>query len=98
MGVGQQGFFGTYSKPLGYQQYTSLGSATSLSSIPAGATYAVITVEGAGIRWRDDGVAPTASIGMPVASGSSFSYEGSLGTIQFIQQIASATINITYFG
>ena len=29
-------------------------------------------------RWRDDGVAPTASVGMPIAAGAYFTYDGDL--------------------
>ena len=44
--------------PLGYQQVTFLLGATGLTSVPAGTAYIVVTVECAGIRWRDDGIAP----------------------------------------
>jgi hypothetical protein len=82
--------------PLGYQQITSLGTAQSLT-VPGTATVAFITVEGAAVRWRDDGTAPTASIGMPVGTGVQITYSGTLSAIQFIQQAASATLNISYF-
>lgn len=95
MPAGSQGFANLFQKPLGYQQYTSLASATNLASIPANATNAVIAVEGAGIRWRDDGTAPTASVGMPVTNGQTFAYQGNLAAIQFIG--TGATINVTYF-
>ena len=80
--------------PLGYQQITSLSSATGLTSVPAGTAYIVVTVETAGIRWRDDGTAPTAAVGMPVAAGASFSYTANFAKIQFIQQTAGAIIDI----
>jgi hypothetical protein len=85
-------------RPLGYQQYTSLSAATGLSPIPAGTIYIVVTVESAGIRWRDDGTNPTASVGMPVSSGASFSYTANFAAIKFIQQSASATIDVYYCG
>lgn len=86
-----------YFQPLGYQQYTSLASATNLSGYPDSTTIAEITVEAQGIRWRDDGVAPTASVGMPVAAGNSFQYAGDLSAIQFIQQASGAIINVSYY-
>ena len=52
---------------LGYQQITSLTASTALT-VPAGATLAVIVPESQSVRWRDDGVAPTASVGMPLTS------------------------------
>ena len=97
MPVGQQGIANLYQKPLGYVQQTSLGSAVNLSSIPARATMCVITVEGNGIRWRDDGSDPTASVGMPVSNGQTFSYTGNMNALRIIQQAASATINVTYY-
>jgi len=81
---------------LGYQQITSLSGATNLT-VPATATYAVIVPETQAVRWRDDGTAPTASIGMPVAVGAALLYDGNLRGIQFIEQAASAKINISYY-
>lgn len=81
---------------LGYQQITSLSAATGLT-IPAGATLAVITPLTQGVRWRDDGVDPTATVGMPVAAGAYFNYDGDLNRIRFIQQTASAELNISYY-
>lgn len=83
--------------PLGYQQYTSLASAINLSGYPPEATIAEIIIEGAAIRYRDDGTAPTSSIGMPVTAGNAFQYSGDLSAIQFIAQSAGAIINISYY-
>lgn len=82
---------------LGYQQYTSLSAATGLSSIPQGATLALIVPETQSIRWRDDGTNPTSSVGMPIAAGSYLSYDGDLNRIKFIEQSASAKINVSYY-
>jgi len=81
---------------LGYQQITSLSASTALT-VPTGATMALITPESQAVRWRDDGVAPTSSVGMPVAVGESLNYDGDLSRIRFIQQAASATLNISYY-
>ena len=81
---------------LGYQQITSLSSAATLT-VPVGATMALIIPETQSVRWRDDGTAPTASVGMILATGSSLSYDGDLKAIQFIQTAASATLNISYY-
>lgn len=81
---------------LGYQQITSLSASTGLT-VPEGATRAVITPEAQSVRWRDDGTAPTASIGMPLPVLVSLSYDGDLKRIRFIQQAASATLNVSYY-
>jgi hypothetical protein len=60
-------------------------------------TLAVITAETNGVRWRDDGVAPTASVGMPLAAGSTLQYDGDIRKIRFIEQTASAKLNISYY-
>jgi hypothetical protein len=81
---------------LGFQQITSLSASTALT-VPSGATLALIVPEGQAVRWRDDGTAPTASVGMPIFVGASLSYDGNLKNIQFIQQAASATLNVSYY-
>ena len=85
-----------YFNPLGYQQITSLTTSTGLSP-PDNASIAEIIVEAQGIRYRDDGVAPTASVGMPVAAGNAFQYSGDLSAIRFIQQTSGAILNVSYY-
>ena len=81
---------------LGYQQITSLSSATGLTP-PQGATLALIVPESQNVRWRDDGTDPTASVGMPVFVGASLSYDGDFNTIKFIEETASAKLNVSYY-
>lgn len=82
--------------PLGYQQLTGLSGARTLS-LPTGALWAIIVPEGASVRWRDDGTVPSASIGMPLDAGATMVYRGALAAIQFIEQSASATLNVAYY-
>jgi len=82
--------------PLGYQQITSLAAAVGLT-VPAGAQRARIQVETQAVRWRDDGTNPTATVGMRIAVGGELVYEGSLAAIRFIEEAASAKLNISYF-
>lgn len=105
------GAFGQLKKTteaIGYAQYTSLGSAISLSSTPASGIalptdnnrrplVAIITVGAQAVRWRDDGTAPTASVGMPLAAGDSLVYDGPLNQLQFIEQAAGARLNVSYY-
>ena len=90
---------------MGYQQITSLSSAQGLtipeidptSGLKAMPTFAIIVSETQAVRWRDDGTAPTASVGMPLAAGVTLQYDGDLKKIRFIEQTASAKINISYY-
>ncbi len=82
--------------PLGYQQITSLTTAQHLTP-PAGATVAIVTCETAAVRYRDDGTAPTAGIGMPLAVGGQLTYSGSLTAIQFIAQTGNPVLDISYY-
>lgn len=83
---------------VGYQQITSLNSAVGLTVPTGGADVAIIAADTAAVRWRDDGTAPTASIGMPLSNtGSALEYSGSLSKIQFIAQTGSPVLNISYY-
>ena len=89
---------------LGYQQITTLSSAVSLTvpttdvqGLSCKPSIALITPEGQAVRWRDDGVAPSATVGMPLASGVTLQYDGDLTKIQFIEQVGGAKINISYY-
>ena len=86
----------TVAAPLGYQQITSLSTATALT-VPGGANLAIIECETQSVRWRDDGTAPTASVGMLLATGSYFIYNGNLSAIEFIQTTASASLSVSYY-
>lgn len=89
---------------MGYQQITSLSAAAGLTVPTQTAdgskqqpTFALIVCEGAPVRWRDDGTAPTASVGMPLAIGVPLQYDGDLTRIKFIQQSATGILNISYY-
>lgn len=83
--------------PIGYQQITSLSGATKLT-VPEGAVLAVIRCEAETVRWRDDGTAPTASIGMPMTpTDPPFVYTADLAAIEFIAATGSPVLNISYY-
>jgi hypothetical protein len=89
---------------IGYQQITSLTAAASLtvpqrdlSGLNQRPTFALITSLTGNVRWRDDGVAPTASIGMPLAAGVTLQYDGDLTRIRFIDNGGTAELNISYY-
>ena len=89
---------------LGYQQITTLTSAVGLTvptrdlnGLSCKPAIAIITPLTANVRWRDDGVDPTAAIGMPLAAGVTLQYDGDLTKIKFIQNGGTAELNITYY-
>jgi hypothetical protein len=82
--------------PKGYQQIVGMVASTALT-VPAGANVALITCEGQAVRWRDDGTAPTAAIGMELQIGPALFYDGTLSAIRFIQEAATATLNVSYY-
>jgi hypothetical protein len=88
-------------QPLGYCQLTSIASATSVSScsggVPALSAWAVVCIETAAVRWRDDGTAPTTSVGMPVSSGQCMNYSGTFSALQFIAQSGSPVVDISFY-
>lgn len=89
---------------MGYQQITDLSSAIGLTvpartpeGLSAKANFALIIAETQNVRWRDDGVDPTASVGMLLVAGTPFQYDGDLSKIKFIESTASAKLNISYY-
>lgn len=84
-------------RALGYQQLSSLSSAAGLTP-PSGSVEAFVICTGQTVYWRDDGTAPTATIGMPLPINTPFPYTANLVAIKFIQTQASAVCNVSYFG
>lgn len=89
---------------LGYEQITGLSSAkgltvptTDLNGLSCKPSIALIVAESTAVRWRDDGTAPTSTVGMPLATGVTLQYDGDLSAIRFIEQSASSKLNVTYY-
>lgn len=83
--------------PLGYQQITSLAAAVGLT-VPKGATWAIISCETQAVRYMADGTTPTAAVGQPLPVNTDLPFSGDLTRVKFIEQVASAKLNVTYFG
>lgn len=92
---GTAGGAGTYT--ISAANTASSASATS-GGIPPGATMATLQAETANVRYRDDGGAPTASVGSIVASGlNPFLYTGTLSKLQFIAATGSPLLDINFY-
>lgn len=89
---------------IGYQQITDLSAAVALtvpsrdlSGLAQMPTIALITPLTGAVRWRDDGIAPSATVGMPLAAGVTLQYDGNLRGIKFINNGGTAELNISYY-
>lgn len=70
-------------KALGYEQKTVSTTAVALTSIPAGASRAIVMVEAQPLRYREDGTAPTASVGVLCVATTRFELESRKAIEQF---------------
>jgi hypothetical protein len=92
---------------LGYGQFAAgaIDAATLLSTItvnavvgiPAGTAFARIHCTAQAVRWRADGVDPTAAIGQPLAVNTELRLEGDFARVKFISQTAGAILNVSFF-
>lgn len=85
-------------QPAGYEQRTVSNVAVGLASIPDKSNYALITCSGAAVRWRDDGVDPTAGTGHPLAVGEHLEYSNRADALRFIRSTGSdGTLDVSYY-
>lgn len=60
--------------------------------------FALIRCSTAAVNWRDDGVAPTATVGFPMlTTDMPLEYAGNIGGIQFIAQSGLPTLQVSYY-
>lgn len=84
--------------PLGYQQVTGMSAATALTAIPPGIVVCTLQAEAQNIRYRDDGVAPTGSVGNLLFAGlDPVLYTGTVSALQFIQTSSGAILNVAFY-
>jgi hypothetical protein len=82
---------------LGFQQISP--AVSTALTVPDGAEIALFSVEVAAIRFRDDGVAPTAAIGQIIPAGlGPFEFFGNLTALRVIAASAGGILNVTYYG
>lgn len=79
------------------QATTSSAASLTSGGIPQSATQVAITAEAQAIRYRDDGVAPAAAVGMPLAVGVALNYTGTLSKLRLIEQTGSAKANLLFY-
>jgi hypothetical protein len=97
-------------RPLGYSNFAggvvdtvtvmtalTFGAAAG-AGIPSGTQTLRLTPNTQAIRWRDDGVAPTATVGYPLAAGQELVYTGNPNALQVISQLAGAKIDVVAYG
>ncbi len=91
--------FPNYAQPLGFEQLSAFSAATGFTAIPAGTGYAMLTVSGEAVRYRSDGTAPTASVGvlLPINPGEPYQLAGGLllANVKFIPVSDTATVRVT---
>ena len=98
-------------KDLGYAQFTAgqIDASTLVSTatfgsagaagIPAGTEAIIMTPTAQAIRWRADGVAPTAAVGYPLAVGAEVRIDvAQLPQLRVIGQVANAVLNLRAVG
>ena len=89
------------SQELQFCQTSISNAATAIGcsgTVPANATVVYFQPEGAALRCRGDGSAPTASVGQPVATGQQMTYAAQpLGNLQCIAQSGTATVDEWFF-
>ncbi len=86
-------------RPIGYEQLASLAAAAS-PTIPAGARWMEINVEGQPVRIRYDGTPPTTTVGMLYPVGASFFVDTRFlisANVDIIETAPSAKVNIQYW-
>jgi len=87
-------------QPLGFCQI-AVSTAVTLSSAcanyPSNSNAIVVVVETAAVRWRDDGTAPTSSVGMFLDIGSTLTYMGDISKVQFVAVSGSPVIDVSFY-
>lgn len=84
--------------PLSFLRLTPTTTALGLT-VPEGARSAMIQVEVADVRWRDDGPPPTAGVGMLLGSGAAIIYTSPAGlaAIRFIAVTGTPVVNVAFY-
>lgn len=91
-------------KPKGFRTLAVSSTAKALSEatggVPKGATRAIVSVAVDALRWRDDSVAPTATVGVYAAVNGLIELPSleSINGFRGIRVTTDVTLNIAYYG
>lgn len=88
---------------LGYAQITcavsTLISSALAAGIPAGTQMVRLQPQDKNIRYRDDGQVPTATLGMRLVADTVYDMDvAQVAAMRVIEELASAKLNITFYG
>ena len=84
-------------RPVGFRPLTDLSSATSIPLV-SGASLVLIQAESQNLRFRDDGIAPTTSVGFQIFAGDTLWYNAAdLTDGQLIEESASGKANLLFY-
>lgn len=76
---------------------TSGNNGNSAQNFTPQPTVAYISTEAQGIRFMDDGTAPTSALGVLIPTGIVFKYDGDISKLQIIANANGANVNINYY-
>jgi hypothetical protein len=104
IGASQATITGTR-RAMGYQQILNATLAAStgivmpnLANFPGIVVgYAMIQSNGGAVRWRDDGVAPTATVGMLIPLGGELDYAGDVAALRFISSSGTPIVDVVLY-
>lgn len=96
-------FNGAFTIPLGHQQLTlttgTVGSLT-LPTLPNALVGCLLSAEAQGVRYRDDNVAPTSSVGLMLRTTDpplEILGLGNIKALKFIAAASGAILNVAYY-
>ena len=87
-------------RPVLHEQLTVGAVAVTLTPPAPHITRVLARVERSDVRWRDDGVAPTGGVGMPLLAQEAIIFDSAFDQIQFIKDagaVADATLNLAWY-
>lgn len=84
--------------PAGYEQQ-AVSTVAAITSIPSVANKAFVQPDNGDIRWRDDGTAPTATVGNYLPQLSTLTIESvkSLANFQMVAVTGTVNVNINFY-
>ncbi len=81
----------------GHQHVTGLSAVKTLT-VPDGTSYCLLQASTQGVWLTADGSTPSSTNGWPLAAGTVFKYTADPKLLKIIEQTASATFDVWYFG